>query len=234
MTPCGWRFHARITNWRSFDAGIDQPPVNLLLQQLRHDARSADLRVGLIAREGFAERAEHVVEGDPLARAFARPHEDASVAWQLQQLAELRPEEFVGFDERQCQAGEALELLAELGRDSGKLYDMHQAERLVLTALDTPSLSEKAIAVLSVINSPEAQRALVATAGQIAQPLEIRQAAASAFRQNLQAHGILLNTEEIKKQYQQYNEAKDQDAASQKILGFILDCLEAPAKTENR
>ena len=84
------------------------------------------------------------------------------------------------------------------------------------------------------INSPEAQRALVETAGRVTQPLEIRQAAVSAFRQNLQAHGILLTKEEIKKQYQQYNESKNQDESTQKILALILDCLEAPTKAEKK
>jgi CheY-like chemotaxis protein len=214
------------------DAGIDQPPLNLLLQQLRHDDRSADLRVGVIARDGFSERAEHVAEQDPLAKAFARPHDDASVAWQLQQLAALRPDEFVAFEERQRQAGEALDLLGELARNPGKLYDMHQAEKAVLTALNTPSLCKKTIEILISINSPEAQRVLVDTAGRVTQPLEIRQAAVSAFRQNIQAHGILLTKEEIKKQYQQYNESKNQDDSTQKILALILDCLEAPTKPE--
>lgn len=213
------------------DAGIDQPPINLLLQQLRHDDRSADLRVGVIAREGFSERAQHAAEQDPLTKAFARPHDDASVAWQLEQLAALKPEEFVTFEERQRQAGEALDMLGELGRNPGKLYDMHQAEKAVLTALNTPSLCKKAIEILISINSPEAQRALVDTAGRLTQPLEIRQAAVSAFRQNLQAHGILLTKEEIIKQYQQYNESKNQDESTQKILALILDCLEVPAKT---
>jgi CheY-like chemotaxis protein len=212
------------------DAGIDQPPLNLLLQQLRHDDRSDDLRVGLIAREGFSERAQHVAENDPLTKAFARPHDDASVAWQLEQLATLRPEEFVTFKERQRQAVEALDMLGELGRNPGKLYDMHQVEKAVLAAMNTPSLSGKAIAVLAEINSPEAQRALVETAGRVTRPLEIRQAAVSAFRQNLQAHGILLTKEEIIKQYQQYNESKNQDESTQKILALILDCLETPTK----
>jgi CheY-like chemotaxis protein len=213
------------------DAGIDQPPLNLLLQQLRHDDRSADLRVGVIARDGFSERAQHAAEHDPLTKAFARPHDDASVAWQLEQLAAVKPDEFVTFEERQRQAGEALDLLGELARNPGKLYDMHQAEKAVLTALNTPSLCKKAIEILISINSPEAQRALVETAGRVTQPLEIRQAAVSAFRQNLQAHGILLNNEEIKKQYQQYNESKNQDESTRNIMGLILDCLEAPTKT---
>jgi hypothetical protein len=212
------------------DAGIDQPPLNLLLQQLRHDDRSADLRVGVIAREGFSERAQHAAEHDPLAKAFARPHDEASITWQLEQLATLKPDEFVTFDERQRQTGEALDMLAELGRNPGKLFDMHQVEKAVLTALNTPSLCKRAIAVLATINSPEVQRALVETAGRVTQPLEIRQAAVSAFRQNLQAHGILLTAEEIKKQYEQYNESKNQDAATRNILGLILDCLEAPTK----
>ncbi len=91
--------------------------------------RSADLHVGLIAREGFSERAEHAAQGDPLAKAFARPHDDAALAWQLEQLAELKPQEFVGFEQRQLQAAEALDMLAELSHAPGKLYDMHQAER---------------------------------------------------------------------------------------------------------
>jgi hypothetical protein len=214
------------------DAGIDQPPLNLLLQQLRHDDRSADLRVGVIARDGFADRAQHVAEQDPLTKAFARSHDDASVAWQLEQLAKLKPDEFVAYEERQREAGEALDMLGELARNPGKLYDMHQAEKAVLTALNTPSLCKKAIEILISINSPEAQRALVDTAGRGTQPLEIRQAAVSAFRQNLQAHGILLSKEEIIKQYQQYNESKNQDDSTQKILALILDCLEVPTKAE--
>ncbi len=107
---------------------------------------------------------------------------------------------------------------------------MHLAQNAVLTAMNTPSLCKKAIEILISINSPEAQRALVEMAGRVTQPLEIRQAAVSAFRQNLQAHGILLTTEEIKMQYQRYNESKNQDAATRQILGLILDCLEAPTK----
>lgn len=212
------------------DMGIDRPPINLLLQQLRHDERSADLRVGLIARDSFFERAEHVAGNDPLAMSFARPHEDASIVWQLEQLAALKPQEFVGFEERQAQAAEALDMLAELGSGSGKLYDLRRAENAVLTALHMPSLGRKAVAVLAMINSPEAQRALVETASRAEESLELRQAAASAFRQNIQAHGILLTTEEIKKQYRQFNESNNQDTATQQILGLILDCLEAPTK----
>jgi hypothetical protein len=209
------------------DAGMDQPPINLLLQQLHHDDRTADLRVDVIAREGFLDRAERAAAGDALSKAFPHPRDDAAVTWQLEQLGALKPDSFVAFDERQSEAVESLDLLAELGKSSGKLFDIRQAEKAVLNALYIPALSRKAIAVLALMNSPAVQRALVDTAGGSAQPLEIRQAAVSAFRENVQSHGILLTADEIKKQYQLYNDNKNRDAASQKIIALILDCLEA-------
>jgi hypothetical protein len=216
------------------DAGIDRPPIDLLLQQLRHDWRSADLRVGLLAREGFFDRAEHVAEQDPLTKAFARPHDDASVRWQMEQLAALMPQEFVPFEERQQQAAQALEMMAELVKTRAKLYDLGRIQQAALAALNTPALSQKAIAVLAQINSPEAQRALAETAGRDTRSLDIREAAAAAFRQNIQAHGILLTSEEIQQQYQRYNNDKKHDSAAQKILGQILDCLEAPAAASSK
>ncbi len=210
------------------DAGIDRPPMDLLLQQIRHDYRSADLRMGLIAREGFFDRAEHAAEQDHLAKAFARAHDDTAVSWQLEQLATLRPQDFVGFEERQQQAAEALDLLAELAKSSGKIYDIRRTQNALLTALSNPALSKKAISVLANIPSPEVQRALVETAGRATLPLEIRLAAVAAFRQNTQDHGILLTTAEIQRQYQLYNDNKNSDPDAQKILGMILDCLEAP------
>ncbi len=38
------------------DVTIDHPPIGILLQQLRHDPRTASLRVGLVARSGYLER----------------------------------------------------------------------------------------------------------------------------------------------------------------------------------
>ncbi|MGW8258099.1 MAG: hypothetical protein ACWGMZ_11475, partial [Thermoguttaceae bacterium] len=92
------------------DATIDRPPIDFLLQQLRHDYRSADLRVGVLARADLFARAERAAEKDPLAKAFARPHDEKAVHWQLAQLAALRPRQFVDFQERKQQAAEAVNL----------------------------------------------------------------------------------------------------------------------------
>ena len=63
--------------------------------------------------------------------------------------------------------------------------------------------------MLANMNSAESQRALVEMASRLTLPLELRQAAAKAFRQNTEKHGILLTTDEIRQQYRRYNESKN-------------------------
>ena len=169
------------------DVAIDHPEIGMLLQELRRDPRTALLRVGLVARSGYFEQAEHLARADPMAKAFARPHDEQAFRWQLEQLATLAPQEFVDFAVRQRQAAEALDLLAELSRSSSKLYDLRRVQDSVLAALYNPKLAAKAVAVLANMNSAESQRALVEVASRFTQPLELRQAAAKAFRQNTRA-----------------------------------------------
>ncbi len=208
------------------DVTIDRPAIGILLQQLRHDARTASLRVGLIAREGHLQEAERLATTDPLARAFSRPHDDAAFRWQLEQLGTLAPREFVGFAARQRQAAQALDLLAELARSSANLYDLRSVQKYVIAAVHDPRLAIKAVGVLAEINSAESQETLVDVASRFTSPLPLRQAAAKAFCQNTRQHGILLTTAEIRQQYQRYNESEKLDRPTQHVLGLILDCLE--------
>jgi hypothetical protein len=208
------------------DVTIDHPVIGMLVQQLRHDPRTASLRVGLVARQGYFDQAERLARLDSLAKAFARPHDDKVFRWQLDQLAALAPDEFVGFEARQRQAALALDLLAKLSQTSGKLYDLRGVQDYIIAAVYNPKLAAKAVGVLAVINSAESQRTLVEVASRFTLPLAVRQAAAKAFRQNTQEHGILLTAEEIRRQYQRYNESEKLDAATQHVLALILDCLE--------
>ena len=106
------------------DVSIGQPPIGILLQQLRRDERTASLRVGLMARSGYMQQAEHAAESDPLSMAFVWPNDDQTIQWQVKQLATLAPREFVDFNTRQREAAEALDLLAELSRSGDKLYNL--------------------------------------------------------------------------------------------------------------
>ena len=145
-------------------------------------------------------------------------------------MATLASEEFVGFDQRQRQAAEALDMLAELGRSSGKLYDLRRAQDGVLVALYNPKLAVKAVAVLANMNSVQGQQARGDVASRAIQPLALRQAAAKAFCENTAKYGIRLTAEELRHQYDRYNESEKQDAATRQLLGEMLDCIEAPTK----
>jgi hypothetical protein len=212
------------------DAGIDQPTVDLLLQQLRHDCRSATLRVGLIARDGFLQRARRVAGHDPLTLAFSRPHSDESFAQEMEQLTALVPRAFVGLAERQRQAAWALDRLVELSGPGNKLYDVRRTEDAVLAALYVPGLGSKAAAVLGNLGTAEGQQALVEVASRPAQPLEVRRAALKAFEHSIQARGILLTSRQILRQYDRYNQSQSLDVPTRQILSLILDCIEAPTQ----
>jgi len=213
------------------DAAIEGPTADILLQQLRHDYRAAQLRVGLIARDGYLERARHVARPDSMALAFSRPHDDQSIAWQVEQLQALGVRTFVAHAERQRQAVEALQRLAEIAGSDRRLYDVYRWQQAPLGALYAPKLSAHAAAVLEHLGTPESQRALADLASRWTQPLPTRAAALAAFRGNTRRYGILLTTEEIRGQYDRYNQSADLDQKTQQILGAILDCIEAPTQT---
>ncbi len=73
------------------DVSINHPVIGTLLQELRRDGRTASLPVGLIARSGYLPQAEHLAELDPLAKAFARPHDEKAIREQVGELAALAP-----------------------------------------------------------------------------------------------------------------------------------------------
>ena len=212
------------------DAKTLHPTPDILIQQLRHDWRTASLPVCVLAAVDDFERAKHVVRNDPLAEAFARPHDKGSTLWQIEQLEALAGSRRVPFAIRQQQASRALAHLAQLAAEQSDVFNISKAQASALASLYAPGLGSKAAEVLSAIGTRQSQRALVDLAGRPLQPLGLRTAAVVEFRKSIERHGILLTTDDIRKQYDRYNQSENQNAATQKILGQILDCIEAPTK----
>jgi len=212
------------------DAGISRPGADVLVQQLRRDYRCADVRVGLIARSGYLDRARQIARRDPLTMAFSRPHTREDLAWQVQQLATLSPRTFVASAERIRQTSATLGLLAFLSDSSREIYDLQQIETSVLTALHASDFATAAAPVTANLGTPQSQRTLVNLASRPSAPLAIRKAAGDAFRRNIERHGILLTTEEIGRQYDRYNQSAELDADTQQVLGRLLDAIEAPTQ----
>ena len=216
------------------DAGLQRPTVDFMLEQLRHDCRTAGLPVGVTARSGQLDRARHLVRRDPLAEAFSRPHTAEAVHWQVNRLLGLVGRERVLPAERERQAVQSLKWLADLtGRDQ-TVYNLSRAQDVAMTALSVPRLAPDAVVVLGNLGTPQGQRALVDLASRWTQPPELRVAAARAFRKSIQKSGILLTTEQIRLQYDRYNQSETLDAGTQQVLGLILDCIEAPTRIEQQ
>lgn len=212
------------------DADIDRSTPDILIQQMRHDWRTASLPVGVLAGADDFERAKHAARNDPLAEAFARPHDKESTAWQIGQLEALAGSRRVPFALRQKQASRALASLARLAAGKSSVFNISKAQASALASLYAPGQSEMAAEVLSQIGTRDSQRALVNLAARPTQAAALRTAALVEFRKSIELHGILLTTDEIQRQYDLYNQSEQQDAATQKILGQILDCIEAPTK----
>jgi len=216
------------------DAGLQQPTVDFMLQQLRHDCRTAGLPVGVTARSGQLDRARHLVRRDPLAQAFSRPHTAEAVQWQVERLMGLLGRNRVLPAEREHQAAQSMKWLADLtGRDE-KIYDLSRAQDAAMTALSVPRLAPDAVIVLGNLGTPQSQRALVELASRWTQPFELRLAAARAFRESIHQSGILLTTEQIMRQYDRYNQSETLDLNTQQVLGLILDYIEAPTRIEQQ
>jgi hypothetical protein len=208
------------------DAGIGDPLAETVVEHLRQDYRTAATAIGVVARTGFLERAERLAHDDPRTLALIRPHSEETARAELDSLAALRPQEAVGFEERQQQAGRALACLATLAASSRKVYDLRPAEEAVAAAMYVPGLGGRVAAVLANLPSRASQTALVDLASRPAQPLEARQAAARAFRISTQRYGLLLTEEAVDRQYKRYQRSKDLDVATQQVLGSLLDAIE--------
>ena len=216
------------------DISIEKPTAAVLIQQLRHDYRSAELPVALMARSGRLAEAEQIAASDRLVTAFPRPHDDETVQWQVERLAALPGREAVALEERRRQALQSLRWLAELSGADQKIFNVQRAQATAMAALFSPDLGSDAIVILGNMGTPEAQTSLVDLASRWTQPIAVRKTAAEAFWKNTAEHGILLTTKQIRVQYDRYNQSRHRDSSTQRILASILNCIEAPLKSKQR
>ena len=186
------------------DSTIDDPPVGLLLQQLRHDCRTAGLRVGLLRPRAAFRQAQHVAGEDPLCMAFSRPHDQESVALAVGPTGHARR------PRNSSASGAAVAGRpgdAAAGRLGGVLGQAlrhaprpgHGPDGLVHAGVGVPACE-----VLTHLGTPEAQRALVELASRPTQPIAARQAAATRFASMRRNSACCSTTAEVRRQYDRY------------------------------
>ncbi len=213
------------------DLGVDNPIAYDLLGQLRRDPRTARLPIGVMAGDGQLARAKRLAAAFTRTIAFPQATDVETIEKQAGHLLALRGRLAVGGDVRQRQAELALAWLADLSGSSQAVYDLRRCERVLQDALQSQNHSAAAAAALANLGTHGAQRALVDLASQSSRPIGMRQAAEAAFAKSVPLRGIQLTSDEIVRQYDRYNASRDLNEATQKVLGSILDTIEAPRET---
>lgn len=212
------------------DMQLTRPPVDLVVQQLRRDPRSAELPIGLMARDGLFPAAERLARSTRDALALPRPHRDEAIAWQSEKLEALWGDNTVDNAERLRQATEALDMLAHWAKSEAAWFELRKAEPAVLSALRTPSLLPHALEPAAMLGTPASQQELVRLASEETTPADVRAAAVERFGESVKRYGILLTAAEIEQQYNRYNQSAAAPPETQKILGAVLDVIESRVK----
>ena len=210
------------------DLGVIRPNARETLFRLRRTPTTALTPVVLLAADGRLADALRIAEehGGETGRvlAIARPHSADSVAGLVNRTAAITPADWPDATTRTSQAAEAREAIAQLLENGPSYLGVRElAGRLISTTYEADSA---ALSTLLGLGTPESQRRLLDTASLEARPLEQRQAAAEAFAQSVARHGVLLTTAQIRQQYDRYNASSTAPAATQQVLGRLLDMIE--------
>jgi CheY-like chemotaxis protein len=214
------------------DFKLAAPTSGQLLERIHADSRTARLPIGIVAASDELARAERLARLYPPAMVIIPTANEASLEFQLRHLLAEAGGAAVDAVERDRQAEQALGWLVELAQVSPGLYNLRRIEPAVLKALDRPEHSLKAATVLAALGTATSQKALVDLASQSLSPLEVRQAAAEAFIDSVIRYGTLLTTAELARQYERYNRSEAQERETQRLLGSVLDAIEARAEVE--
>lgn len=208
------------------DLAIDDPPVDVLLQQLAIDCRSALVPIGLVARAGTLQRAEQLAGRHPLVRAFSRPHSLESVRWQLEELNRLNQGGLLTRQERNFVAHTLLQVLAADVKRTGQIVSLRRLELVLSWQPNFPDRAPAALTLLGSLGTASSQATLIEFATRQDPPAELRRKAVAALADSIAQHGILLTTRQILRQYDLYNQLGPISPLEREILGAILDILE--------
>ncbi|MCA9150508.1 MAG: hypothetical protein KDA92_14455, partial [Planctomycetales bacterium] len=198
-----------------------------LIEMLRANPKSARIPVVVLARKDHMAQVEQLVSEQPRAMAWVENLRDEDLASILPRIAKLWGRDAVDTQRRLDQAETALGWLKQrAGTDVTASTAVLRQEEHLIAALKNPALTPDAIEVLAGVGSPAAQIALLDFASQETRPLALRQAAAAAFHASYRSFGRLLTREQVVQQYARYNRSRNSDAATQALLGEILDTIE--------
>jgi hypothetical protein len=187
-----------------------------------------------MADQAIWDHAQRLAQRDARTLVLPQAQDERTMEWQVRRLVELAGTTAIPPSVRLAHAEAALGWMSATADNPHGLYDWKRHEAAIRDALGVSRLTPKAAAVLAQLGTHSSQRSLVELAGQHARPLPVRQAAAAAFSQSVPRYGVQLTTDEIAAQYAHYNQSRDLDAETQRVLGAVLDAIEGQAKVKKQ
>ncbi len=211
------------------DITLPNADIDLVVQQLRKDPRTAGLPIGFIAPTDRQRLAENYARRYGSAAAVIRPHSEEVFVQQLSNVLESAEIAPLSDAERVAYANASIRWLAALANANHPLFNPLPEAATAQNAMYSPELAMSAIEFQAACGLPECQTALVDFASTGSLPVETRRAAAAGFAQSLDRYGILLTSSQIARQYDRYNASSTADEETIAILGSLLDAIEAVA-----
>jgi hypothetical protein len=201
-----------------------------LLAQYRADYRTARIPAFIYCELEDLQRTRSLISNDPLAYAIYQPRSLDMLRLQTgPDVTYAATKAAVPVGERAAQAQAAIMAIGGLLATNNKVFNVRPFEAALLKAAWSPATSGAAIAALAQFGSPGAQRTLADLASAGTWSVDVRKSAAQAFNDNVGRFGTLLTTGEIAQRYDRYNASANADAATQEVLGSLLDTIEARA-----
>lgn len=244
--PRGWGSVSATSSQEFFEKVTSDPDVGILLvsdtlrrpahrelvQQLRSHWKTKRMPIGLLARD-----ADHLIksvrytEGIDRLLTFPISLDVGAIALQLKQLEDQESTWTVSSDDRYRHAARAVEWLEGAAVDKDlDYYHFGAHQKQLLGLLYHPEFTSSAAKILASQPTAVAQRAMLGFVSQGDLPIEARELVADAFETAVKRGGTMLTTNEIKLQYERYNASENQPAETQKVLGRVLDVIEARRK----
>ena len=208
---------------------LQRPSQRELVRQLRSHWKTRRMPIGLLARD-----ADHLIksirytEGMDRLLTFPLSLDDDAIASQLKQLEGQESTWTVSSDDRYRHAARSVEWLESAAVDSDlDYYHIGSHQKQLLGLLYHPEFTSSAAKILATQPTAIAQRTMLGFVSQGDLPIEARELVADAFEDAVKRGGTMLTTREIQLQYERYNASENQPAETQKVLGRVLDVIEA-------
>ncbi len=207
-----------------------RPQYSELIQQLRSDWRTRRLPIAFMFRDyERRKRVSYRFPNDSFLLLVPFSDEPTQVATHVTNLRELYDPWRISNVDRRRHAAVAVRWLAKVSSDRERyhFYDLGSNHDSLAKLLYFPGFAEEGSKILASLGTPDSQRELVNFASQSGLPVSDREKVVEAFADSVANGGTLLTSSEIQRQYDRYNASRTESEESQKLLGTILDVIEA-------